>query len=60
MIFHDLVEMMEECGLSLTHATIMRSAHQYGPELDEKLRRHLKKTTDSWRADETYLKVKGQ
>ncbi|ANS52212.1 hypothetical protein BT246_69210 (plasmid) [Bacillus thuringiensis] len=28
----DLVEMMEERGLSLAHTTIMRWVHQYGPE----------------------------
>ena len=38
----------------------MRWVHQYGPELDERVRRHLKPTNDSWRVDETYIKVKGQ
>lgn len=58
--FRDLVEMMEERGLSMAHTTIMRWVHQYGPELDERVRRHLKPTNDSWRVDETYVKVKGQ
>ncbi|MBJ8056026.1 IS6 family transposase [Bacillus cereus] len=58
--FRDLVEMMEERGLSLAHTTIMRWVHQYGPELDKRVRRHLKSTNDSWRGDETYVKVKGQ
>ncbi|MEK5246641.1 IS6 family transposase [Bacillus sp. FSL R9-9530] len=58
--FLDLVEMMEERGLSLAHTTIMRWVHQYGPELDKRVRRHLKSTNDSWRVDETYVKVKGQ
>ncbi|WP_219375338.1 IS6 family transposase [Bacillus mycoides] len=58
--FRDLVEMMEERGLSLAHTTIMRWVHQYGPELDKRVRRHLKSTNDSWRVDETYVKVKGQ
>ncbi|MBE7106975.1 IS6 family transposase [Bacillus cereus] len=58
--FRDLVEMMEERGLSVAHTTIMRWVHQYGPELDERIRRHLKPTNDSWRVDETYIKVKGQ
>ncbi|MDY8166266.1 IS6 family transposase, partial [Bacillus thuringiensis] len=30
----DLVEMLEERGLSLAHTTIMRWVHQYGPELN--------------------------
>ncbi|HDR7636465.1 MULTISPECIES: IS6 family transposase [Bacillus] len=58
--FRDLVEMMEERGLSLAHTTIMRWVHQYGHELDKRVRRHLKSTNDSWRVDETYVKVKGQ
>ncbi|WP_455931174.1 IS6 family transposase [Priestia aryabhattai] len=58
--FRDLVEMMEERGLSIAHTTIMRWVHQYSPELDERVRRHLKPTNDSWRVDETYVKVKGQ
>ncbi len=58
--FRDLVELMEERGLSMAHTTIMRWVHQYGPELDERVRRHLKSTNDSWRVDETYVKIKGQ
>ena len=51
---------MEERGFSIAHTTIMCWVHQYGPELDNRVRRHLKKTNDSWRVDETYIKVKGQ
>jgi len=58
--FRDLVERMGERGLSIAHTTIMRWVHQYGPELDERVRHHLKSTNDSWRVDETYIKVKGQ
>ncbi|MFJ8531580.1 IS6 family transposase [Bacillus sp. NPDC094106] len=58
--FRDLVEMMEERGLSLAHTTIMRWIHQYGPEFDKRIRRQLKQTNDSWRVDESYIKVKGQ
>jgi IS6 family transposase len=29
------------------------------PELEQRLRRHLKPTNKSWRVDETYLRVKG-
>lgn len=38
----------------------MRWVHQYGPELDERVRLHLKPTNDYWRVDETYNKVKAQ
>jgi IS6 family transposase len=52
--------MMEERGLSMAHTTIMRWVHQYDPELDKRIRRHLKQTNDSWRVDETYIKIKGK
>ena len=58
--FRDLMEMMEERGLSIAHTTIMRWVHQYGPELDKRIQRHLKQTNNSWGVDETYIKVKGQ
>ncbi|MGK0536256.1 IS6 family transposase [Bacillus sp. 'calajunan'] len=58
--FRNLVEMLEERGLSISHTTIMRWVDQYGPELDKRIRRHLKQTNDSWRVDEKYIKVKGQ
>lgn len=38
----------------------MRLVHQYEPELDERVRCHLKTTNNSWRVDETYVKVKGE
>jgi len=55
-----LAEMMQERGLKLTHTTIMRWVHQYSPIIDERVRRHIKPTNDSWRMDETYLKIKGK
>jgi transposase-like protein len=30
------------------------------PEMQRRLRRHLKPTSDSWRVDETYIRVKGK
>src|SRR5258708_5006867 len=33
---------------------------RYAPELQRCLRRHLKPTNDSWRMDETYVRVKGK
>lgn len=55
-----LEEMMAERGLNVTHTTIMRWVHQYSPILDERIRTQVKKTNDSWRMDETYLKIKGK
>ncbi|MCZ8514333.1 IS6 family transposase [Paenibacillus filicis] len=57
--YRNLVEMMER-GLHMAHTTIMRWVHQFGPELDKRIRPFLKPTNDSYRTDETYIKVKGQ
>ncbi len=55
----DLEEMMLERGSQVDHTTIYRWVQVYSPELDKRCRRHLKPTNDSWRVDETYVKVKG-
>jgi len=53
-------EMMTERGLSVDHTTIYRWVQEYAPELDKRSRPYLKQTNDSWRVDETYVKVKGK
>lgn len=58
--YRDLEEMMQERGLSVDHTTVYRWVQQYAPELDKRCRPHLKPTSDSWRVDETYIKVKRQ
>ena len=34
--------------------------HQYSPEIEKKIRRHLRPTNYSWRVDGTYIKVKAK
>ena len=51
--------MMLERGIKVDHTTIYRWVQADSPELDKRCRRHLKPTNDSWRVDETYVKVKG-
>lgn len=58
--YRNLVEMMAERGINVTHTTIMRWVHQYSPVLEERMRKHLRKTNDSWRLDETYINIKGK
>jgi transposase, IS6 family len=56
--YRDLEELMRERGLHIDHTTIYRWVQQYAPELERRCRPHLKGTNDSWRVDETYVKVK--
>src|SRR2546428_11790232 len=57
--YRDLEEMMLERGLQVDHTTIYRWVQHYAPELEMRCRPHLKATNDSWRVDETYIKIKG-
>jgi transposase, IS6 family len=52
--------MMLERGLSVGHTTIYRWVQHYASELDKRCRPYLKTTNDSYRVDETYIKVKGE
>ena len=56
--YRDLEEMMLERGLHVDHTTIYRWVQYYAPELEKRCRPHLNATNDSWRVDETYVKVK--
>ena len=58
--YRNLEEIMLERGLEVDHSTIARWVLTYSPQIDKKARRHLKLTNDSWKVDETYIKVKGK
>ncbi len=50
---------MQERGVQVDHSTIHRWVLKYAPELDKRIRPHLKPTNDSWRVDEIYIEIKG-
>jgi transposase-like protein len=56
----DLVQMMAERGIILVHTTILRWVQRYVPEFEKRWSRYALPVGDSWRVDETYLKVRGQ
>jgi transposase, IS6 family len=58
--YRDLEEIMLERGLHVDHTTIYRWVQHDAPEIGKRCRPHLKGTTDSWRVDETYVKIKGE
>jgi IS6 family transposase len=53
--FRDVEEVLEERGLRADHTTAWRWVQRYAPELEQRLRRHLKPTNQSWRVHETYV-----
>src|SRR5258708_9887932 len=56
----DLVIMMADRGISVTHTTIPRWVQRYLPEFEKGWRRYARPVGGSWRMDETYIKVPGQ
>jgi len=58
--YRDVEELLAERGLLVDHVTVWRWVQRYAPEMERRLRSRLKPTTDSWRVDETYIRVKGQ
>lgn len=55
--YRDLEEMMHERGLSVDHVTVFRWVQRYAPEINKRMRPHLKMSGTSYRLDETYVKV---
>src|SRR6201993_881795 len=58
--YRDVEELLAERGLHADHVTVWRWVQRYAPELERRLRLRLKPTNDSWRVDETYIRVKGK
>jgi transposase-like protein len=56
----DVEELLAERGLSADHTTVWRWVQRYAPELEQRMRQHLKPTNKSWRVDETYIRIKGR
>src|SRR3954466_2795328 len=55
--YRDIEEMMQERGLTVDHTTLFRWVQRYAPEINKRIRPHLKMSGTSYRVDETYIKV---
>jgi transposase-like protein len=49
--------MMRERGLPVDHTTVWRWVQRDAPEINKRIRQHLKKSGTSYRVNETYIKV---
>ena len=58
--YRDLAEMMQEGGLFINYSTIHRWVVEYAPTLNKNIRQYIRPTNDSWRMDETYIKLNGK
>jgi transposase-like protein len=58
--YRDLVQILSERGLVIAHSTILRWVICYAETCEKRWRRFERPVGGSWRADETFIKVRGQ
>jgi transposase-like protein len=58
--YRDLVEMMAERGVDVSHTTILRWVQRFVPEFEKHWRRYARPVGTSWRVDETYIRARGR
>jgi transposase-like protein len=58
--YRDLVELMADRGVAVSHTTIMRWVIRYVPEFEKRWNRFARPVGRSWRVDETYISVRGR
>src|ERR1700722_3175952 len=57
--YRDLVAMMAERDLKVSHTTILRWVLRYVPEYEKRWARYARPVKPSWRMDETVVSVRG-
>jgi transposase-like protein len=57
--YRDLVAMMAERGIPVSHTTILRWVQRYVPEYERRWARYSRPVSSSWRMDETVVPVRG-
>ncbi|MDP5220824.1 IS6 family transposase [Ruegeria sp. 2205SS24-7] len=58
--YRDLEEIMAERGVSVDYATLNRWVVKYSPLAARAAQKRKANTAESWRMDETYIKVRGE
>ncbi len=58
--YHDLERMLADRGVAVDHTTLYRRVQRFAPELERRMRRHLRPCRGPWHVDATYIRVDGQ
>jgi transposase-like protein len=58
--YRELERMLADRGVEVDHTTMHRWVQRFAPELEKRLRRHLRPCRGPWHVDETYVRVGGQ
>jgi transposase-like protein len=58
--YRDLQEILAERGIAVDHATLNRWVVRYSPQIATHTHMRKRRTANSWRVDETCIKVRGK
>src|SRR5688500_18203861 len=58
--YRDVEELLSIRGVVVDHATIQRWVYKFTPLIENTFRKRKKQVGNSWRMDETYIKIKGE
>jgi len=58
--YRDIEELLQIRGVNVDHSTIQRWAFKFSPIIEKNMYKRKFKVGDSWRMDETYIKVGGK
>ena len=58
--FRDIEELLQMRGVEVDHSNIQRWVFKFSPEIEKNMNNRKFRVGDSWRMDETYIKVGGK
>jgi putative transposase len=58
--YRDVSEILRSRGVKVDHSTIQRWVYKFRPLVEANMHKRKKKVCDSWRMDESYIKVAGK
>lgn len=58
--YRDVEELLQIRGIKVDHSTIQRWVYKFAPEIEKNMHIRKHQVNDSWRMDETYIKVGGK
>jgi len=58
--YREIEEIFAERNIHFDHSTLNRWVIKYSPQLEANFRTRKRNVADSWRMDETYIKIKGK
>ena len=58
--YRDVEELLSMRGVQVDHSTVQRWVFKFSPEIEKNMHKRKRQVCDSWRMDETYIKVGGK